>query len=144
MTSTITRSSSTRPAGDAFAASSPRAAAPSQPVPPEGLARGATGSAVKQLQDRLIDLKLLPGSVKSSSGYGTFGPKTEEAVKAFQKSEGLQQVGSFGPKTHAAMVRHFSAAAPPQGGPAGGAGGGGEGAAGGEGGGRAGVIRQPP
>lgn len=118
MTSTITRSSSTRPAGDAFAASSTRAAAPSQPVPPEGLARGAAGSAVKQLQDRLIDLKLLPATVKSSSGYGTFGPKTEEAVKAFQKSEGLQQVGSFGPKTHAAMVQHFSGPAPSQGVPA--------------------------
>lgn len=118
MTSTISRSSASRPAGEASAASSTRAAAPSQPVPPEGLSRGATGTAVKQLQDRLVDLKLLPASVKSSTGYGTFGPKTETAVKAFQKSEGLQQVGSFGPKTHEAMVRHFSGPAPSQGVPA--------------------------
>ncbi len=118
MTSTITRSSTSRPAGDAFTASGARAAASSQPVPPAGLSRGATGQAVKQLQDRLIDLKLLPGSVKSSAGYGTFGPKTEEAVKAFQKSEGLSQVGSFGPKTHEAMVRRFSGQAPSQGVPA--------------------------
>jgi peptidoglycan hydrolase-like protein with peptidoglycan-binding domain len=118
MTSSITRSPVTPSAGATLAASSARAAAPSKPVPPAGLSRGATGGAVKQLQDRLMDLKLLPSSVKSESGYGTFGPKTEAAVKAFQKSEGLSQVGSFGPKTHEAMVRRFSANAPSQGVPA--------------------------
>jgi peptidoglycan hydrolase-like protein with peptidoglycan-binding domain len=111
----ITRSPVARTAGGSRAAPSAQAAASSSPVPPAGLSRGVTGQAVKQLQDRLIDLKLLPASVKSGAGYGTFGPKTEEAVKAFQKAEGLSQVGSFGPKTREAMVRRFSGQAPTQG-----------------------------
>jgi peptidoglycan hydrolase-like protein with peptidoglycan-binding domain len=118
MTPSISRSPVSRTTGASSPAPSTRAAAPSKPVPASGLSRGAAGPAVKQLQDRLVDLKLLPATVKSGAGYGTFGPKTEEAIKAFQKSEGLSQVGSFGPKTHEAMVRRFSAQAPSQGVPA--------------------------
>jgi peptidoglycan hydrolase-like protein with peptidoglycan-binding domain len=119
MTPSISRSPASTSAVSTFSATSEAArSAPSKPVPAAGLSRGATGSAVKQLQDRLIDLKLLPASVKQESGYGTFGPKTEGAVKAFQKSVGLSQVGSFGPKTHEAMVRHFAGEAPAKGVPA--------------------------
>ncbi|MDR9793622.1 peptidoglycan-binding domain-containing protein [Aeribacillus composti] len=34
---------------------------------------------------------------------GIFGPKTEAAVKAFQKKHGLKQDGIVGPKTWAKM-----------------------------------------
>jgi peptidoglycan hydrolase-like protein with peptidoglycan-binding domain len=110
MTAVTSRAAAPRTA----AAPQPEArAATTKPVPPAGLSRGAKGEAVKQLQDRLIDLKLLPASVKTGAGYGSYGPQTEAAVKAFQKSVGLQQVGSFGPKTHEAMVKQFTAAPPP-------------------------------
>jgi peptidoglycan hydrolase-like protein with peptidoglycan-binding domain len=120
MNPSITRSPVSRTAPSTFSATSEAGArsAPSKPVPPSGLSRGAKGEAVKVLQDRLIDLKLLPATVKQEPGYGTFGPKTEGAVKAFQKSVSLSQVGSFGPKTHEAMVRHFAGEAPARGVPA--------------------------
>ena len=120
MTPSLTSSPSTRLAPSTFSAASEvgARAATSKPVPGAGLSRGATGSAVKVLQDRLIDLKLLPASVKQEAGYGSYGPKTEGAVKAFQKSVGLSQVGSFGPKTHEAMVRHFAGEPPSKGVPA--------------------------
>lgn len=110
MSSVTHRTATARAAAPQRAAS---AAATTKPVPPAGLSRGAKGDAVKQLQDRLMDLKLLPADVKKGAGYGNFGPQTEAAVKAFQKSQGLSQVGSFGPKTHAAMVKQFTAAQPP-------------------------------
>ena len=36
---------------------------------------------------------------------GFFGPATEEAVKAFQRSNGLEVDGSVGPKTREALAK---------------------------------------
>ncbi|MDP9020786.1 MAG: peptidoglycan-binding protein [Actinomycetota bacterium] len=38
-----------------------------------------------------------------SSGPGTFGPKTEAAVKQFQRSVGLEVDGKVGPDTWKAL-----------------------------------------
>ena len=63
--------------------------------------RGATGELVKVLQNELI-----------MSGYelvvdGVFGKKTEEAVKDFQRNNGLTADGIVGPKTWTALGVDF-------------------------------------
>lgn len=56
--------------------------------------RGNRGKAVKILQILLGGLEV----------DGSFGPKTLEAVKAFQKKKGLQQDGEVGPLTWHALI----------------------------------------
>ena len=58
------------------------------------LRKGDTGSDVKKLQERLKEL----GYFKGGTTY-TFGEITEEAVKAFQKNNGLTVDGVAGKKT---------------------------------------------
>ena len=55
---------------------------------------GSTGSAVIKLQQRLRDLGFNPGAVD-----GVFGENTKAAVKAFQRSVGLQDDGIVGSNT---------------------------------------------
>jgi GH24 family phage-related lysozyme (muramidase)/peptidoglycan hydrolase-like protein with peptidoglycan-binding domain len=64
--------------------------------------QGATGSGVKTLQDDLVKLGFMSRS-EVNTGYGTFGPKTEAALKSFQVSVGLEQTGAVGPKTKHAL-----------------------------------------
>jgi peptidoglycan hydrolase-like protein with peptidoglycan-binding domain len=73
----------------------PSAEPPSQPGAPVGrptLRRGATGDLVKQVQAKV-------GVIAD----GTFGPKSEAAVRAFQRSHGLTPDGIVGPKTWQAL-----------------------------------------
>ena len=71
-----------------------------QPTPSTGkpvLVKGSKGSEVRYLQECL-----------NKFGYkldtdGEFGPKTEKAVKSFQKSKGLDPDGVVGPLTWAAL-----------------------------------------
>ena len=73
------------------------------PIPPESLdgrptlRRGATGALVEQIQAKLkIDT--------TGGGKGKFGPKTEAAVRAFQRSKPeLVPDGIVGPKTWDAL-----------------------------------------
>ena len=65
--------------------------------PSDNVKLGDSGSGVKQIQTAL-----------KAQGYavtvdGTFGPKTDTAVKAFQKKNGLKQDGVVGPKTWAKL-----------------------------------------
>lgn len=60
----------------------------------EGLSMGSTGSRVKTVQKRLKELGYLTGSAD-----GVFGKQTEEAVKAFQKRNGLTADGVVGNAT---------------------------------------------
>jgi len=58
------------------------------------LKEGSKGNNVKKLQKKLKELGFSPGKVD-----GKFGPATEAAVIAFQKSEGLLSDGIVGPRT---------------------------------------------
>jgi len=62
------------------------------------LALGTHGNDVSELQKRLIVLGVYTGSI---SGY--FGPLTQTAVKLFQSKHNLEQLGSVGPGTRAAL-----------------------------------------
>ena len=59
---------------------------------------GSTGAAVIYLQQSLIKLGYKPGPID-----GIFGPKTNTAVRLFQKSKGLVVDGIVGNKTWAAI-----------------------------------------
>ncbi|MBI1246142.1 MAG: DUF3380 domain-containing protein [Alphaproteobacteria bacterium] len=63
------------------------------------LRMGTTGFQVEALQKRLVDLQY------HVAIDGDFGPATERAVAAFQKSNGLTADGIVGPKTLAALER---------------------------------------
>jgi putative chitinase len=56
------------------------------------LKNGSKGDEVKKLQEKL-----------GVEAIGTFGPKTEAAVKAWQKANGLKDDGIVGPKTWAKL-----------------------------------------
>jgi len=63
--------------------------APLYPVPPHGLAEGATGPFVRDLQTMLgID-----------NPDGVFGPATKSVLSEWQKQRGLQGLGVWGPKS---------------------------------------------
>ncbi len=59
---------------------------------------GASGADVSKLQTRLAELGLPPGKID-----GSFGPATEAALLAFQKSRNLLADGVAGPRTLAAL-----------------------------------------
>jgi len=62
------------------------------------LREGSAGSEVAKLQAQLQDLGFNPGPID-----GMFGPATEAAVLAFQKSAGLLADGIAGPRTQGAL-----------------------------------------
>lgn len=71
---------------------------PTVPLGSRILRRGLTGNDVEEMQGLLV-----------KAGYdiavdGNFGPKTEEAVAAFQKDAGLSVDGIFGPQSLAALT----------------------------------------
>ena len=64
----------------------------------EALKRGSRGDLVRQLQTRLRSWGYYSGTVD-----GVYGAKTESAVRAFQKRNGLTADGIVGQKTAAAL-----------------------------------------
>ncbi|MDB5188090.1 MAG: sleB1 [Candidatus Kaiserbacteria bacterium] len=62
------------------------------------LSLGSSGAAVTALQNLLTVDGVYSGPI-----IGTFGPRTQVAVKLFQKKHGLSQVGSVGPATRALL-----------------------------------------
>ena len=60
--------------------------------------RGSTGSEVKQIQTKLKNWGYYTGNID-----GIYGKQTEDAVKSFQRKNGLTVDGIAGPKTLAAM-----------------------------------------
>jgi putative chitinase len=62
------------------------------------LCQGSSGSEVAKLQAQLQDLGFSPGLID-----GNFGPATEAAVLAFQKSQELLADGIAGPRTQGAL-----------------------------------------
>lgn len=67
----------------------------------ELLKKGDKGPCVKFLQDRL---SLHGFSIVYNGGYGTFGPKTEKAVKNFQSYHKLKVDGKVGKETWSMLV----------------------------------------
>lgn len=61
--------------------------------------KGSKGSAVLQLQ------KMLNAKGYKLTEDGDFGSKTEAAVKAYQKANGLEVDGEVGPITWAALLK---------------------------------------
>ncbi len=82
-----------------------------QPEPtPESLGvikEGSTGNAVTILQEKLKLLGYFPGSVT-----GSFGPETTNAVKAFQRANGLTADGIVGLNTWTLLFRLTSTTVP--------------------------------
>jgi peptidoglycan hydrolase-like protein with peptidoglycan-binding domain len=73
----------------------PKSEPPAKPGAPPGrptLRRGATGDLVKKVQGKV-----------GVTADGNFGPKTEAALRAFQRAHGLVPDGIVGPKTWAAL-----------------------------------------
>lgn len=77
----------------------PQAAGPLAGLGTALLRRGSRGMAVVRLQTILAQLGYAPGKAD-----GIFGAKTEAAVRAFQKTEGLAADGIVGKNTHAALA----------------------------------------
>jgi peptidoglycan hydrolase-like protein with peptidoglycan-binding domain len=64
------------------------------PVDMPIIARGSTGTAVRQAQTALSALNFYLGALD-----GIFGPQTEASVKTFQFTAGLRADGIIGPQT---------------------------------------------
>src|SRR5437016_2750520 len=82
----------------------PAAADSFDSVPGVDLQLGARGAQVTALQKDLVKLGYL-SQADMNTGPGVFGPHTQAAVKAFQRSHGVPQTGYFGPLTRGAMTR---------------------------------------
>jgi peptidoglycan hydrolase-like protein with peptidoglycan-binding domain len=78
----------------------PQAPAPATIAGPN-LKRGSSGARVLLVQQRLASLGY---SLGKSGADGQFGPSTEAAVKAFQKSNGLGVDGIVGPATQVVLA----------------------------------------
>ena len=70
---------------------------------PPGLQVGSTGVKVQQLQYMLRVMAEYVSTIETVEMDGIFGPKTEEAVIAFQRFAGLTPDGIVGPATWAAL-----------------------------------------
>lgn len=66
------------------------------------LQRGSRGAEVERLQNDLIDLGFMTNAQKAT-GAGIFGPQTEAALKAFQRSAKLEPTGVLTSETTRAM-----------------------------------------
>ena len=79
---------------------SPQTNAPN--IPPSGLHRGQRGERVRNLQESLVRLGHL-SEAEMRTGPGIFGPRTENALKEFQRANRLPASGRFDAATREAM-----------------------------------------
>lgn len=98
-TTTPTATPTTTPSPKPTATPEP---SPKPPPPPArtSLRYGDSGTKVRDLQHRLVELGYWLGPRD-----GSFGPLTQQAVFALQKSAGLQRDGVVGPRTAQALER---------------------------------------
>ena len=71
------------------------------------LSRGSSGIDVKNFQDNLIKLGFMTAK-QQATGPGIFGPKTEAALKAFQRSNGITPSGKLTVKTEKLIKKNLS------------------------------------
>ncbi|MBX7101614.1 MAG: peptidoglycan-binding protein [Myxococcaceae bacterium] len=83
-------------------APSPTTSGSALTAPSMDLGRGASGNDVLQLQRDLVQLGHLSES-DLATGPGTFGPRTQAAVRDFQAAHGVPAAGFYGPLTRQAM-----------------------------------------
>lgn len=69
---------------------------------PDAVVPGATGPAVRQLQETLIDLGLI--SATDGNRDGVYGAATQEVVRQFQQANGLVVDAKVGPQTWGALL----------------------------------------
>lgn len=91
---------------DGFSGGANHAAAPSAE-----LGKGAQGAQVKQLQDALVKLGYL-SNAEVATGPGIYGPRTEGAVRDFQRDHGVRTTGYYGPLTRTALAKALGGEAP--------------------------------
>ncbi|MBI3185582.1 MAG: peptidoglycan-binding protein [Myxococcales bacterium] len=75
-------------------------------LPGAGLAPGSRGDEVKALQDAAVKLGYMT-QAQVDTGYGNFGPRTENAVRMLQVRNGLPSTGKFDEATRAAMAKEL-------------------------------------
>ena len=98
-------SSPEEPLSGSMAEASPTVAPPERIVT---LKKGSKGDQVRTLQLRLTELGYL-----DAEADGIFGASTKEAVKTFQKRNGLSVDGIAGPKTQTCLYSADAVAVPP-------------------------------
>lgn len=69
------------------------------------LYRGLSGDDVRDLQELLA---LDPDILDAASITGYFGPKTEKALRKWQKKHGISAIGIFGPASQAKLLALFA------------------------------------
>lgn len=77
----------------------------------EGVQRGSRGDVVRGLQDRLVALGSMT-LAEVMSGPGIFGPRTDAALKAFQRNHGIDPTGVLTDATYQALLLSAPAAVP--------------------------------
>lgn len=98
LNSSSAKAKSTESQAKATARPTPRSYTPSEPENYRYLQLGSTGSDVKKLQNRLIELGYLSGSAS-----GSFDQATHDAVLAFQQRNGQWVDGVAGEDTQSAL-----------------------------------------
>ncbi len=93
------------------AANAPKPPSVASQVPKENLKVGSRGAAVLKLQNALVKLGHMTAAERAT-GPGIFGKRTEAAVKEFQRANGVDSVGLYGPKTRAALTKQLTAMQP--------------------------------
>lgn len=77
----------------------------------QGIKRGSKGKVVEGMQDRLVALGFMTAAQRAT-GSGTFGPLTEQALKAFQRQNGIEPSGELMDETFKALRTGSPSAAP--------------------------------
>lgn len=77
----------------------------------DGIKLTSRGSVVRGLQDRLIAVGAMTVA-EMMSGPGVFGPKTDAALKAFQRNNGIEPSGVLTDQTYQALLLAAPAAIP--------------------------------
>ncbi len=78
--------------------------------------RGQQGERTKAAQDALVRIGLLEEASGANKGRdGKFGPKTEAAIRAFQKQQGLEVTGRLDKGTEKALTDTAPEGDPPGG-----------------------------
>ena len=83
------------------------------PYPGRPVKAGSTGEDVKFIQNALNSIRRGVKEIPPLDVDGMYGPKTENAVKAFQKYYGLVPDGIVGPLTWARLGAEYSGAGGP-------------------------------